>query len=81
MQGLEIYCKENVKSSIRHLFVCFKSPADRSDFYQQLLQQKGSMIFCAASIFFAINAPVIIKSSRVSESPLLLIDFKLKLTI
>jgi len=30
-----------VKVSSPHLYVCFKSPADRNDFYQLLLQQKG----------------------------------------
>jgi len=49
-QALEIYCKENVKVSSPHLYVCFKSPADRNDFYQQLLQQKGSIMFCIASV-------------------------------
>jgi len=44
-QGLEIYCKENVKASRPHLYLCFKSPADRNDFYQQLLQQKGTPVF------------------------------------
>lgn len=44
-QALEIYCKENVKASSPHLYVCFKSPSDRNDFYQQLLQQKGSVMF------------------------------------
>lgn len=52
-QALEIYCKENVKASRPHLYVCFKSPADRNDFYQLLLQQKGTVMFRTTAVLLS----------------------------